>query len=113
MVRIDVEDTAEQRGTVGRAIGDERSHRRKMQRRQMIGRDPQRLRTERLSVIRPSRRKMLRRLQHNPIDRLAHDATRPLEARCGLNARGRKIRQSARAVSSFLIRSASSAVAGL
>ncbi len=49
-----------------------------MQRRQMIRLRLQHLRAERTGLVRPPRRKTLRRLQHNPIySRIAHDAARP------------------------------------
>jgi hypothetical protein len=42
----------------------------------------QNLRAERIRLIRPTRRKMLRRLQHNPIhSRIAHDTARPFDVR--------------------------------
>lgn len=78
MIGIDGEDAAQQRSPFGGAVGDEGGDRGQMQRRHMIRRRLQNLRAEVPCPIRPARRKMLRRLQHNPINsRLAHDTTAP------------------------------------
>ena len=82
VVGIDVEDPVEQRGAVGGTIGDEGRDGGQMQRRHMVRLCLQDLGAERLRLIRPTGRKMLRRLQHNPINsRIAHDTARPFDIR--------------------------------
>ncbi|GGI32087.1 hypothetical protein GCM10010987_67690 [Bradyrhizobium guangdongense] len=75
MVGIDVEDPIEQRRAVGGTVADESRNGGQMQRRHMIRLCLQELRAEDLRLIRPTRRKILRRLPYDPIYcRIAQDS---------------------------------------
>ncbi|MEY9896552.1 hypothetical protein ABIA44_000726 [Bradyrhizobium sp. USDA 329] len=74
VVGIDVEEAAEQRGAVGGTIRDEGGDGGQMQRREVIRLGPQDLLAQGIRLLRPARRKMLRRLHHDRIhSRIAHD----------------------------------------
>lgn len=82
MVGIDIEDPVEQRGAVGGAVGDEGGNGGQVQRRHMIRLNLEHLRAEHVRLIRPPGRKMLCRLQHNPIhSHVAHDTAHPFGVR--------------------------------
>ncbi len=84
MVGIDNEDASEQRGTLGRPVGDEGDDGGEVQRRHMIRIGLQNLCAERICPVRVPRRKVLRRLRHDPIhSRIAHD-TAPSRSEMGV-----------------------------